>query len=92
MRAPRGLAYPCTEARNRQLVRLGSPKPTIAAKAECARSTVGEALKALELARVLSWQHRIARIRGRTARCAGGLRAWIGAATGSPHDRFPSHR
>jgi hypothetical protein len=37
----------------------------IAAKAECARSTVAEALKVLELARVLSWQHRIARIRVR---------------------------
>jgi hypothetical protein len=35
----------------------------IAAKAECARSTVAEALKVLELARVLTWQHRIARIR-----------------------------
>ena len=33
----------------------------IAAKAECARSTVAEALKVLELAGVLSWQHRIAR-------------------------------
>ena len=30
-------------------------------KAECARSTVAEALKVLELAGVLSWQHRIAR-------------------------------
>jgi hypothetical protein len=38
---------------------------SIAAKAECARSTVGEALKVLELARVLTWQHRIARIRVR---------------------------
>jgi hypothetical protein len=35
----------------------------IAKKAECARSTVAEALKALEWAGVLSWQHRIARIR-----------------------------
>ena len=34
----------------------------IAAKAECARSTVAEALKALELAGVLTWQHRITRI------------------------------
>ena len=33
----------------------------IATKAECARSTVAEALKVLELAGVLSWQHRIAR-------------------------------
>ena len=35
----------------------------IAAKAECARSTVAEALKVLEWAGVLSWQHRITRIR-----------------------------
>ena len=34
----------------------------IAAKAECARSTVAEALKALEWAGVLTWQNRIARI------------------------------
>jgi hypothetical protein len=34
----------------------------IAAKAECARSTVAEALKALEWAGVLTWQHRITRI------------------------------
>ena len=33
----------------------------IADRAECARSTVAEALKVLELAGVLSWQHRIAR-------------------------------
>ena len=38
---------------------------TIAAKAECARSTVAEALKALEWAGVLTWQHRIARIQVR---------------------------
>jgi hypothetical protein len=37
----------------------------IAGKAECARSTVAEALKALELAGVLTWQHRIARIQVR---------------------------
>ena len=35
----------------------------IAEKAECGRSTVYEALKVLELARVLSWQHRLTRIR-----------------------------
>ena len=34
----------------------------IAAKAECARSTVAEALKVLEWAGVLSWQNRITRI------------------------------
>ena len=37
----------------------------IANRAECARSTVAEALKVLELAGVLTWQHRIARIRVR---------------------------
>jgi hypothetical protein len=37
----------------------------VAAKAECARSTVAEALKALEWAGVLSWQHRITRIQVR---------------------------
>jgi hypothetical protein len=38
---------------------------TIAAKADCARSTVAEALKALEWAGVLKWQHRIPRIQVR---------------------------
>ena len=38
---------------------------SIADKAGCARSTVAEALKALEWAGVLSWQHRITRIRER---------------------------
>jgi hypothetical protein len=37
----------------------------IAEKADCARSTVAEALKALEWAGVLTWQHRITRIRER---------------------------
>jgi hypothetical protein len=37
----------------------------IAAKAGCARSTVAEALKVLEWAGVLTWQHRITRIRER---------------------------
>jgi hypothetical protein len=37
----------------------------IAARAECARSTVAEALKALEFAGVLTWQHRVTRIRER---------------------------
>ena len=37
----------------------------IADRAECARSTVAEALKVLELAGVLSWQHRIIRARVR---------------------------
>src|SRR3974390_734170 len=35
----------------------------IAEKAECARSTVAEALRVLEWAGVLSWQHRITRDR-----------------------------
>jgi hypothetical protein len=35
---------------------------TIAARAECARSTVAEALKALEWAGVLTWQNRITHI------------------------------
>jgi hypothetical protein len=38
---------------------------TIAAKAGCARSTVAEALKALEFAGVLGWQNRMVRIRER---------------------------
>jgi Helix-turn-helix domain len=38
---------------------------TIAAKAECARSTVAAALKVLEWAGVLTWEHRIARIQVR---------------------------
>jgi Helix-turn-helix domain len=37
----------------------------IAAKAECSRDTVYEALKVLEWAGVLTWQHRIARIQVR---------------------------
>jgi hypothetical protein len=37
----------------------------IAARAGCARSTVAEALKVLVWAGVLSWQHRIARVRER---------------------------
>jgi hypothetical protein len=38
---------------------------TIAAKAECCRDTVYEALKVLEMAGVMTWQHRIARIQVR---------------------------
>ena len=37
----------------------------IAARAECARSTVAEAVKALEWAGVLTWQNRITRVRER---------------------------
>jgi len=39
----------------------------IAEKAGCARSTVAAAIKALELARVLTWQNRLVRIRERCA-------------------------
>ena len=38
---------------------------SIAAKADCARSTVAEALKVLEWAGVLTWAHRITRIQER---------------------------
>jgi hypothetical protein len=41
------------------------PKGDCRPRAGCARSTVAEALKALEWAGVLSWQHRITRIRER---------------------------
>ena len=37
----------------------------IAEQARCARSTVAEALKVLEWAGVLTWQHRISRVRER---------------------------
>jgi DNA-binding MarR family transcriptional regulator len=40
---------------------------TIAERAGCARSTVGEALKALEAAGVLTWVNRIMRVRERCA-------------------------
>jgi hypothetical protein len=40
---------------------------TIATKAGCARSTVAEAIKALEFAGVLTWQNRITRVRERCA-------------------------
>jgi Helix-turn-helix domain len=48
--------------------RSGSCFPSyerIAEKAGCARSTVAEAIKALEFAAMLSWQNRITRIRER---------------------------
>jgi hypothetical protein len=48
--------------------RSGSCFPSyerIAGKAECCRRTVAEALKVLEWAGVLNWQHRITRIRER---------------------------
>jgi hypothetical protein len=45
----------------------------IARKAGCARSTVAEALKALEWAGVLSWQNRLTRIRERCTDLFGGV-------------------
>ena len=47
----------------------------IAAKAECSRDTVCEAIKALEFARVLTWVHRIARIREQAPDLFGRM-AW----------------
>jgi hypothetical protein len=47
----------------------------IAAKAECHRGTVAEALKVLEWAGVLSWQHRITRVRER-CRDLWGREGW----------------
>ena len=44
----------------------------IADRADCARSTVAEALKVLEWAGVLTWQHRITRIRERCRDLFGG--------------------
>jgi hypothetical protein len=44
----------------------------IAAKAECCRRTVAEALRVLEWAGVLTWQHRIARVRERCRDLWGG--------------------
>jgi hypothetical protein len=45
----------------------------IAEKAECCRRTVAEALKVLEWAGVLTWQHRITRIRERCTDLFGRL-------------------
>jgi hypothetical protein len=47
----------------------------IAAKAECHRCTVAEALKVLEWAGILTWQHRIARVRER-CRDLWGREGW----------------
>ena len=47
----------------------------IASKAGCARSTVAEAVKVLEWAGVLSWQHRIVRVRER-CRDLFGANGW----------------
>jgi hypothetical protein len=47
----------------------------IAERAGCARSTVAEAIKALEFANVLSWQNRITRIRER-CRDLWGQEGW----------------
>jgi hypothetical protein len=50
-----------------------------AERAACARSTVAEALKALEFAGVLTWQNRITLIRERCADLLGheGWRWWV---------------
>jgi hypothetical protein len=49
-----------------QPLRLSFPSyERIAERAGCARSTVAEAIKALEWCGALSWQHRITRIRER---------------------------
>ena len=60
----------------------------IAAKAECARSTVAEALKALEWAGVLTWQNRITRIlvreRDLFGHWASRWRVMSGVREGSP--------
>jgi DNA-binding FadR family transcriptional regulator len=45
----------------------------VADTAGCARSTVAEALKALEFAGVLSWQHRITRVRERCVDLFGNI-------------------
>jgi hypothetical protein len=45
----------------------------VAEKSGCARSTVAEALKVLEWAGVLTWQHRIIRIRERCADLIGRI-------------------
>jgi Helix-turn-helix domain len=45
----------------------------IAERARCARSTVAEALKVLEWAGVLTWQHRITRIRERCTDLFGNI-------------------
>jgi len=50
---------------------------TIARRADCARSTVGEALKALEASGVMTWVNRLARIRERCAAVLGGTRTRV---------------
>jgi len=49
---------------------------SIAAKAECGRTTVYEALKVLEWAGVLTWQNRITRIRERCEDLFGAHHGW----------------
>src|SRR6516162_11950392 len=48
----------------------------IAAKAECHRCTVAEALKVLEWAGILTWQHRIQRVRERCRCLLTGRDGW----------------
>ena len=50
----------------------------IAERADCARSTVYEAIRALEAAGILTWVNRIARIGGQT--CSAGRRT-VGASS-----------
>jgi hypothetical protein len=50
---------------------------SIAKRAACARSTVAEAIKALEAAGVLSWVNRIVRVRERCADAPGGTRVRV---------------
>jgi hypothetical protein len=57
---------------------------TIAAKAECARSTVAEALKVLEWAGVVTWVHRIARIQVREVDLFGAVGRAAGASSARP--------
>ena len=67
---------------------------TIAARAKCARSTVGEAIKALEDTGILSWVNRITRIRERCEDLFGhwGWRTRIIRTSNAYHfrDPFPS--
>ena len=64
---------------------------TIAEKAGCARSTVAEALKALEEAGILSWVNRITRIKERAEDLFGrwGVRSRIIRISNAYHFRDP---
>ena len=64
---------------------------TIAARAGCARSTVAEAVKALEDAGILSWVHRIVRIREKAEDLLGkwGVRSRVIRTSNAYHFRDP---